>query len=303
MKSMKCLVTGGAGFIGSNLVDKLLSMGHEVVVIDNESSECNENFYWNESASNHKVDIIDYESTRSLYDDVDVVFHLAAEARIQPAIKNPIRSVMTNSVGTCTVLQCAREAGVKRVIYSSTSSAYGRNNPPCVETMVEDCLNPYSVSKVNGEKLCKMYYELYGLETIIFRYFNVYGERHPLKGTYAPVVGLFLQQAENREPLTIVGDGEQRRDFTHVSDVVNANIMVAISNPEPDAFGEVYNIGTGTNHSVNQIADMISSNQINILPRLGEARETLADTSKIRKTFGWCSKVDIESWIKEQIKS
>lgn len=299
---MKCLVTGGAGFIGSNLVDKLLSMGHEVVVIDNESSECNENFYWNENASNHKVDIIDYESTRPLYEGVDVVFHLAAEARIQPAIKNPIRAVMTNSVGTCTVLQCAREAGVKRVIYSSTSSAYGRNNPPCVETMVEDCLNPYSVSKVNGEKLCRMYYELYGLETIIFRYFNVYGERHPLKGTYAPVVGLFLQQAENQEPLTIVGDGEQRRDFTHVYDVVNANIMVAISNPEPSAFGQVYNVGTGTNHSVNQIADMISSNQINIPPRLGEARETLADTSKIKKTFGWSAKLDIESWINDQIK-
>ena len=300
---MKCLVTGGAGFIGSNLVDKLLDIGHEVIVIDNESSSSNEKFYWNERASNHKFDIVDYKNTRSLYDGIDIVFHLAAEARIQPAIKNPIRSVLTNSVGTCTVLQCAKEAGVKRVIYSSTSSSYGRNNPPCVETMVEDCLNPYSVSKVSGEKLCKMYYELYGLETIILRYFNVYGERHPLMGVYAPVVGLFLRQSENKEPLTIVGDGEQRRDFTHVSDVVNANVMVAVSNPESTAFGEVYNVGTGKNYSINQIANMISDNQVNISPRIGESRETLANISKIKKTFGWSPKIDIETWIKNQIIS
>lgn len=300
---MKALVTGGAGFIGSNLVDKLLDLGHEVVVIDNESSECNEEFYWNESAFNAKFDIADYTNTRCLYDAVDVVFHLAAEARIQPAIENPIRAVTANAVGTCVVLQCAREAGVKRVIYSSTSSAYGRNTPPCVENMREDCLNPYSVSKVAGEKLCKMYYELYGLETVIFRYFNVYGERQPLKGHYAPVVGLFLRQADNDEPLTIVGDGEQRRDFTHVSDVVNANIMVAISNPEADAFGEVYNVGTGRNYSVNELANLISENQINIPYRVGESRETLADRKKMFKTFGWEPKVSIDSWISLQINN
>lgn len=300
---MKALVTGGAGFIGSNLVDKLIELGHEVVVIDNESSECNEEFYWNENANNFKFDISDYSNTRRLYDNVDVVFHLAAEARIQPAIENPILAVTTNAVGTCTVLQCAREAGVKRVIYSSTSSAYGRNTPPCVETMVEDCLNPYSVSKVAGEKLCKMYYELYGLETIIFRYFNVYGERQPLKGHYAPVIGLFLRQAESGEPLTIVGDGEQRRDFTHVSDVVNANIMVAISDPETSAFGQVYNVGTGKNYSVNQIADMISNHQVNISPRPGESRETLANNSKIKTIFGWTPQILIDIWISQYLKS
>lgn len=306
---MKALVTGGAGFIGSNLVDKLLELGHEVVVIDNESSECNEEFYWNESAFNAKFDIADYTNTRCLYDDVDVVFHLAAEARIQPAIENPIRAVTTNAVGTCTVLQCAREAGVKRVIYSSTSSAYGRNEPPCIETMNEDCLNPYSVSKVAGEKLCKMYYELYGLETIIFRYFNVYGERQPLRGHYAPVVGLFLRQAENGEPLTIVGDGEQRRDFTHVSDVVNANIMASCSQysmgqyPEPRVFGQVYNVGTGKNHSINELADMISVNQVHIDSRPGESRETLADNKKMLYTFGWIPKVLIKDWISLQINN
>jgi UDP-glucose 4-epimerase len=299
---MKALVTGGAGFIGSNLVDKLLEMGHEVVVIDNESSECNDEFYWNENAINAKFDIADYTNTRPLYDAVDVVFHLAAEARIQPAIENPIRAVTTNCVGTCTVLQCAREAGVKRVVYSSTSSAYGRNEPPCVETMSEDCLNPYSVSKVAGEKLCKMYYELYGLETIIFRYFNVYGERQPLKGHYAPVVGLFQLQAENGEPLTIVGDGEQRRDFTHVFDVVQANYLAATAELSSEAFGEVYNVGTGTNHSVNEIANMISDNQVHIPPRRGESRITLAVNTKTRKTFGWEPTITIDEWIYDQVR-
>lgn len=298
---MKALVTGGAGFIGSNLVDKLLELDWQVVVIDNESSECNEEFYWNESAINAKFDIADYTNTRPLYNDVDVVFHLAAESRIQPAIENPIRAVITNSVGTCTVLQCAREAGVKRVIYSSTSSAYGRNEPPCVETMVEDCLNPYSVSKVAGEKLCKMYYELYGLETIIFRYFNVYGERQPLKGNYAPVVGLFQLQAENGEPLTIVGDGEQRRDFTHVFDVVQANYLAATTELSSEAFGKVYNVGTGTNHSVNEIANMISENQVHIPPRRGESRITLAVNTKTCKTFGWQPTITIDKWIYDQV--
>ena len=201
---MKSLVTGGAGFIGSHLVDKLLEMGHEVVVIDSESAESNEEFYWNDKAQNYKYDIRDYEKTKPLYDGVDYVFHTAAEARIQPAILNPIEAVSVNCVGTVTVLQCAREAGVKKVIYSSTSSGYGFNEPPNEETQRDDCLNPYSVSKVSGEKLCKMYTDLFGLPTISFRYFNVYGERQPLRGQYAPVVGIFLRQRSDGEPLTIV---------------------------------------------------------------------------------------------------
>jgi len=294
---MKSLVTGGAGFIGSNLVDKLIELGHEVIVIDNEYSDVHEQFYWNDRAQNYKYDIRDYENTRTLYDGVDYVFHIAAEARIQPAILNPIEAVSINSVGTVTVLQCAREAGVKRVMYSSTSSAYGMNPAPNVETQPDDCLNPYSVSKVNGEKLCKMYTDLFGLPTICFRYFNVYGERQPLKGQYAPVVGIFLRQRAAGEPLTIVGNGEQRRDFTHVFDVVNANIMAAISNPESSAFGQVYNVGTGKNHSVNEIAKQISDNIVNIPPRIGESKVTLANNQKLKKTFGWTPTVKLEEWI------
>ena len=297
----KSLVTGGAGFIGSNLVDRLLEMGHEVVVIDNEYSDAHEQFYWNDKAQNYKYDIRDYENTRPLYDGVDYVFHIAAEARIQPAIENPIQAVSINSVGTCTVLQCSREAGVKRLMYSSTSSAYGMNQSPNIETQPDDCLNPYSVSKVNGEKLCKMYTSLYGLPTVCFRYFNVYGERQPLRGQYAPVIGIFLRQRAAGEPLTIVGDGNQRRDFTHVSDVVKANVMAAISNPDWEAFGQVYNVGTGTNHSINQIARMISNNVINLAPRPGESRITLANNKKINKIFGWNPSVKLEEWVEKNL--
>ena len=298
---MKSLVTGGAGFIGSNLVDQLLKIGHDVVCIDNEFSDIHDQFYWNDKAENHLLDIRDYENTRPLYEGVDYVFHIAAEARIQPSILNPIEAVSINSVGTCTVLQCAREAGVKRVMYSSTSSGYGMNDYPNVETQPDDCLNPYAVSKVNGEKLCTMYTNLFDVPTVVFRYFNVYGERQPIRGQYAPVVGIFLRQLAAEEPLTIVGDGEQRRDFTYVGDIVNANIMAAISNPDDDAFGQVYNVGTGSNYSVNEIAAMVSKNTVYLPPRIGESRVTLANNEKIEKTFGWRPQVKIEDWIAEQL--
>lgn len=296
---IKSLVTGGAGFIGSNLVDRLIELGHDVTVIDNESAECNEKFYWNDKASNHKLDICDYEFTRDLYDEVDYVFHLAAESRLQPAILNPINAVMKNSVGTCTVLQCAREAGVKKVIYSSTSSAYGLNKFPNFETDPNDCLNPYSVSKVSGEELCKLYTKLYGLKTVIFRYFNVYGDRSPTTGQYAPVIGIFKKQKENNQDLTIVGDGLQKRDFINVKDVVNANVMAALSNLTEDKYGEIYNVGSGENISILEIARMISDHYIHIPPREGEARTTLANIDKIKKTFGWEPKIEIRQWIED----
>jgi UDP-glucose 4-epimerase len=309
---MKVLVTGGAGFIGSNLVDRLVSCGHDVTVIDNESSDAHDQFYWNPAAKNHKYDINDYTMVRRLYEGVDTVFHLAAEARIQPCIVDPLKAVEANMLGTASVLQCARVCGVKRVIYSSTSSAYGlKNTPPLVETMPNDCLNPYSVTKTGGEELCKMYSKMYGLQTIIFRYFNVYGERQPLRGQYAPLIGIFLRQRAAGEPMTIVGDGNQRRDFTHVSDVVEANIKASeFTAPEYDIrdtgscqvytnweWGQIYNIGTGRNHSVNEIAAMMGGETVNIPPRQGESRITLANASKAREHLGWTAKVRLEDWI------
>ena len=297
---MKCLVTGGAGFIGSHIVDSLLAKGHEVVVIDNESSEVHDHFYFNDKATYHKLDIADYQATRSVYDGVDYVFHCAAESRIQPAILNPLLAIRTNTLGTGTVLQCSREAGVKKIMYSSTSSGYGLvNEPPLNETMPDDCLNPYSVSKVSGEKLCKMYNDLFGVKTVIFRYFNVYGNREPLKGPYAPVVGLFLRQYRAGQPLTIVPDGTQRRDFTHVEDVVQANLLAM--EVDHEHYGEVFNVGTGTNHSVLELAAMISDNTVEVEPRIGEAYITLANNQKIRDILGWAPTKQIGDYVKEEL--
>ena len=294
------IVTGGAGFIGSHIVEKLKQLDHMVVVIDNEYSD-NDNFHWRKDTLNVNIDITDYKALKKACTGADYIFHLAAEARIQPAIKNPIEAISINSLGTCTVLQCAREVKAKKVLYSSTSSGYGLNEAPNVETQPDDCLNPYSVSKIAGEKLCKMYTDLYGLNTIIFRYFNVFGERAPRKGQYAPVTGIFLRQKTAGEPLTIVGDGEQRRDYIYVKDVANANVMAAISNPDDDAYGQVYNVGSGKNYSVNEIASFISDDTINIPPRIGEARNSLANIDKIQKTFAWKPEVDVEQWIKTQL--
>ena len=298
MESMISLVTGGAGFIGSNLVDYLLSKGHQVVCIDNESAECNDKFYWNDKAWNINADITDYKVMRNAFTNVDYVFHLAAEARLQPAIKNPIEAVYKNCVGTTTVLQCAREAGVKRVVYSSTSSGYGNNSSPNIETQPDDCLNPYSASKVAAEKFCKMYSDLYGLETVVLRYFNVFGERSPTRGQYAPVIGIFQRQRDAGEPLTIVGDGTQRRDFIYVGDVARANELAALMPGVKDHLGQVFNVGSGINYSVQEIADAISDNQVYIDKRSGEMQTTFADITKIGEVIGWKPKVDVLEWIK-----
>jgi len=294
------IVTGGAGFIGSHIVEKLKRLDHMVVVIDNEYSD-NDNFHWRKDTLNVNIDITDYKALKKAFTGADYIFHCAAEARIGPAIENPVNALNINTMGTCNVLQCAREVGAKKVLYSSTSSGYGLNESPNVETQPDDCLNPYSVSKIAGEKLCKMYTDLYGLNTIIFRYFNVFGERAPRKGQYAPVTGIFLRQKAAGEPLTIVGDGEQRRDYIYVKDVANANVMAAISNPDDDAYGQVYNVGSGKNYSVNEIASFISDDTINIPPRIGEARNSLANIDKIQKTFAWKPEVDVEQWIKTQL--
>ena len=300
------LVTGAAGFIGSNLVDYLLEMDHQVICVDNESAD-NEKFHWNGETINVSGDITDYKFMKNVFNKVDYVFHLAAESRLQPAIHNPIQAVHKNCVGTTTMLQCAREAGVKRFVYSSTSSGYGNNPYPNDENQPDDCLNPYSASKVAGEKFCKMYYNLYGLETVVLRYFNVFGQRSPTKGQYAPVIGIFRRQRDAGEPLTLVGDGSQRRDFVHVEDVARANYlasMLPLKNMAKfnghDYTGEVFNVGSGKNYSIKEIADAISDNQINIPKREGEMDTTLADISKIGKVIGWQPKIDVLDWVHGQ---
>ena len=296
---IKSLVTGGAGFIGSNLVDYLIDRGHQVVCVDNESAECNDKFYWNDKAINVKGDVTDYKFMKNVFVGAEYVFHLAAEARLQPAIKNPIEAVYKNCVGTTTVLQCAREAGVKRVVYSSTSSGYGYNEPPNVETQPDDCLNPYSVSKIAAEKMCKMYSDLYGLETVVLRYFNVFGERSPTRGQYAPVIGIFQRQLDAGESLTIVGDGTQRRDFIYVGDVARANYLASLMPGVRDNLGGVFNVGSGVNYSVQEIADAISDNQTYIPKREGEMDTTWSNIDKINQVIGWKPEVDVLDWIKQ----
>jgi len=293
------LVTGAAGFIGSNLVEHLLDQGHSVVCVDNESAN-NEKFHWsheNGMVINVKVDITDYKGMKNIMSGVDYVFHRAAESRVQSAIMNPIEAVKKNCVGTTVMLQCAREAGVKRFVYSSTSSGYGNNPYPNVETQPDDCLNPYSASKIAGEKFCKMYTELYGLETVILRYFNVFGRRSPARGQYAPVIGIFQRQRDTGEPLTIVGDGAQRRDFVHVEDVARANYLAATM-PLKGHAGEVFNVGTSNAYSIQQIADSISDNQVYIDKRSGEMETTFADITKIGDVLGWKPEIDVIDWIK-----
>jgi UDP-glucose 4-epimerase len=298
----RSLVTGGAGFIGSNLVDKLIETGHEVVCVDNESSMSTDMYHWNPAAENHKIDICSLDEMDGLFRGVDFVFHLAAESRIGLTMENPVKAFMTNAVGTAKVLQCARTNGVKRVMYSSTSSAYGNNPSPNRESQPDDGLNPYSVSKLAGEKACHMYSRLFGLNTVIFRYFNIYGPREPRKGQYAPVIGIFARQRAAGEPLTVVGDGLQRRDFTHVNDVVNANILAATKEIPEEFIGTVFNVGTGRNHSILELANMMSDNISFIPERPGEMRETLADKSKIRKVLGWEPTVQLEDYIDSLIR-
>lgn len=290
---MHSLVTGGMGFIGSHMVELLLSKGHNVTVIDDCSAPQNTEFYKFDNVKYVSDNILD-EDTHKNYKGIDYVFHFAARSRIQPSLVDPRCTVENNVLGTQSVLQAARKYNVKKVVYSGSSSYYGSiNQPPHVETMQSDCLNPYSLSKYQGEQLCKMYSRLWNLSTIVLRYFNVYGPREPLHGVYAPVVGIFKRQRDIGEQLTIVGDGEQRRDFTYVKDVVMANWKAVTSTVHHD----VFNIGTGTNYSINEVAKLVTGKTVNIESRQAEARETLADVTKAKKLLGYAPQYSLKEMI------
>lgn len=290
------LVTGGAGFIGSNLVDELMTQGHEVTVIDDMSE--GKVSHLDRWRADKKIEVIrgdirDFEFVRRAADHKDWVFHLAAMSRIQPSITDPVKAFQTNVIGTTNVLEAARQGGCKRFVYSASSSAYGRNKIPCVETMKTDCLNPYSLSKKTGEEIVELYHQLYGMSTVSLRYFNVYGPRHQEDGSYATVIAIFRKQKRLNQALTVVGDGSKRRDFTFVSDVVRAN-MVAVMNREATG---IYNIGTGTNYSIMDIAKKIAGEDgyiTHIDDRLGEAQATLADITKSQELLGWRPCVNLD---------
>lgn len=293
----KVLVTGGAGFIGAHLVNRLLEDGYEVVVIDNESSSSDIDYRWNSNAENHKLDICDYELTRPIYNKVKFVFHLAAQARIQKGIDSPLENFKVNSYGTSVVLQCAKEAGAELVVFSSTSSSYGNNATPNVETQEADCLNPYSVAKINAENICKIYSQSYGIDTIVFRYFNVYGPGQSKTGQYATVIGIFEEKIKMGHNLTITGDGTQRRDFTHVNDAVEANMLALSHIPQSGFKGEVFNIGSGKNYSINEVADLFGGDVEYIEKRPGESMDTLANNDKAKSVLGWIPKVSLTDYV------
>ena len=294
----KCLVTGGAGFIGSNLVDALIERGDEVIIIDNLTTGRKKNI--NPQAKFCKADIIDLNEIKPLFKDVDYVFHLAAFARVQPSIEDPINSNNINLNGTLNVLVAARDANVKKVIYSASSSAYGdQTKMPLREDMPAHPLSPYGLQKYIGELYCRMFSEIYNLPTVSLRYFNIYGKRQLLEGAYCLVMGIFARQRLEGKPMTITNDGEQRRDFTSVVDTVRANILAAEN--DNVGKGEIINIGRGKNYSVNELAKMIGGPTEFIGERI-EPKETLADNSLAKELLGWEPTIDLPEWLREYKK-
>ena len=299
---MNYIVVGGGGFIGSNLVDLLINKGHQVLVVDDFSTGKKSNV-------NPKADILALDMSEEELSDhltrsimgADGLFHLAALARVQPSIDNPQEFNKVNVSGTLNVLNCAKNAGIKRVVYSASSSAYGNASIfPTPENHPTDPLSPYGLQKLIGEQYCKVFHHCYGLETVSLRYFNVFGERQSLDGAYKLVMGVFADQKLKGEPLTITGDGEQRRDFTYVGDVARANLL-AMESPNVGS-GEVINIGNGDNRSVNQIANLFGGPTKNVAERF-EPKQTLADNSKAKELLNWEPTTSVEDWLPGYKKS
>ena len=315
---MKYLVTGGAGFIGSHIADALIKERHEVLIIDNLVSGKKSNL--NPEAKFYKLDILDEQAITPLFKDVDGVFHTAALARIQPSFEDPDLYFRVNAVGTRNVLSAAKKNGVKRIIYSASSSAYGPvDDFPLKEDfkLTAQSLHPYGSTKRMGEMLMKdMGRMTGGPETVCLRYFNVYGPRQTtvLDGPYATVIGIFWELARSGQPLTIVPDGHQKRDFTNVQDIVSANLL-AMNSPKVGN-AEIINIGTETNYSVWDVARLIlqlpldtspeellkSGRCVMLPPRQGEVKETLADITLARELLGWKPKISFEEGIKNLLR-
>jgi UDP-glucose 4-epimerase len=291
----RAVVTGGAGFIGSHIADALLKEGYAVHIIDNLSGGKRERVPV--GATLHEVDIRNLEAITPIIAGAEVLFHLAALPRVQYSIEHPVETHEVNVNGTLNVLLAARDGNVGRVVYSASSSAYGNQSIlPLEETMLPNPLSPYGLQKYIGEQYVRVFAEVYGLPTVALRYFNVYGPRLDPDGAYALVIGKFLKQRAEGKSMTITGDGEQTRDFTHVRDVVRANLLAATS--ASVGRGEVMNIGAGKNASINRIAELIGGAVEHIPARL-EPKDTLADHSLATRLIGWSPEVSLEKGISE----
>src|SRR5215469_11031517 len=289
------LVTGGAGFIGSHLVEALVESGCAVRVLDNFSTGRHDNMAADAEVIN--ADIRDLGAISSAFRGVDCVFHTAALARVPLSIEKPMETHLVNVDGTLNVLLAARAAGVRRVVFSGSSSVYGEQQRlPLHEDMMPNPLSPYALQKLTGEQYTRLFGRLYGIETLTLRYFNVFGPRMSMAGAYATVIGAFLQARRAGMPLTIYGDGEQTRDFTHVRDVVRANLLAMDAEI---ADGRAVNIGQGRAVSVNWIAQQIGGAIVQLPPRPGEPRHTLADCSSAEQVLGWVAQVSTEDGLRE----
>jgi nucleoside-diphosphate-sugar epimerase len=288
----KIIVTGGAGFIGSNLVDALIEQGNDVSVIDNLSTGKKEHL--NPKAKFFQEDLRNLDKIKPIFQGVDFIFHEAALARVEPSIKDPVTYNDNNVNVTLNVLVAARDAKAKKVVYASSSSIYGdQEKMPLTEEMIANPTSPYGLQKYMGEQYCRLFSHLYKLPTVCLRYFNVYGQRMAVEGAYASVVSIFGHQKQRGEAMTIAGDGTHLRTYTFVGDIVRANILAAQSDI---ADGRAINTGQSTEYSVNEIAKMFGGPAINISPRIEPVRN-LCGNALAKKLLNWEPTMDLPQWL------
>jgi UDP-glucose 4-epimerase len=296
MTNKKFLITGGAGFIGTNLAINLVKEGHQVVVVDNLAAGDHRDRL-PEEVNFHKIDIRDTEKLAEAMDGIEVVVHLAALPRVQFSIEHPRDTHDVNVTGTLSVLEAARSKGVRRIVYAASSSAYGDQEtlPLSLDLPVQP-KSPYALQKYMGEELMRLWSQIYGLETVSLRFFNVYGPHMDPDGAYALVIGRFMKLRLAGEPLTVTGDGEQTRDFTHVSDVARAIMHAGLV--DGIGQGETFNVGAGGQTSINEIAKLIGG-EIEYVPARLEPKHTMADVSKTREYLNWEPKIAVSDGIAE----
>jgi len=302
VRVIKSVITGGAGFIGSNLTDRLVSIGHKVIVLDNFVSGKRSNLS-HHNKKDVKIVNVDISKSKSLdkyFKKADYIFHLAALAQIIPSFKNPKKYFMNNVIGTLNVVKAAKKSKIKKLIYAASSSCYGTPKSfPTSEKDKIDLKHPYAVTKFIGEELVMRYASIFSMPNISFRFFNVYGPRLNISGQYSAVIGNFLSQTKSKKPLTVVGDGKQTRDFIHVDDLVNAFIKVIKSK----SVNKIYNLGSGKRTSINTIAKIFGGKKKFIPIRPGEPKNSVANITKVKKDINWEPKISIEQGIKKLLRN
>ena len=304
MNSLKrVIVTGGAGFIGSHLVERLLDDGHKVIVLDNFSTGRMENLAHIKDSRRltiHRADVSNYEEIKPFFEGVAWIFHLAALADIVPSIQQPLKYHRANVDGTIAALEAARSSGVKRFIYTASSSCYGiPEQSPTPETAPIKPEYPYAFTKYLGEQYVLHWNKVYKLPCVSLRFFNVFGPRSRTTGAYGAVFGVFLAQKLAGKPFTVVGDGTQTRDFTFVTDVADAFVKAAESQVE----GEIFNVGSGGTYSVNYLVELLGGDAVNIPKRPGEPDSTFADIGRISRVLGWQPKVNFEEGVRIMLEN